>query len=260
MIIPTFNSANSIDSCLRSVRSQTYRDIEIIVVDGLSSDGTAEHASKYADAILRSQAGRSRARNLGARISKGEYLFFVDSDTELERDVIKECVEVSLTNACDAVVVNELAVGIGYWSRCMALEKRLYLQNSLVESPTFFSRKCFFSLNGFDDALEAGEDWDIGVRLTAAHSRVGRARSYVKHHEIEATPARMFLKKYYYGHTIKRYKKMNPNFARLQLSPYRFMNRNSVRMLAGSPQLSVGLAFLKSVELFGLWFGEVRAS
>jgi glycosyltransferase involved in cell wall biosynthesis len=165
VIIPTANSARTISSCLSSLKHQTYQKLETIVVDRYSSDTTVLLAEKYANLLLRSNANRSRARNLGAKVSSGEYLFFVDSDMEVEKNVIEYCVRCCKLQGFDAVIIPETSVGEGYWSNCIALEKLLYLKNPLIEAARFFTRRCFFDVGGYDEDLEVGEDWDLHLRV-----------------------------------------------------------------------------------------------
>ncbi len=83
VIIPTYNRARYIARAVESVLSQTYRDFEIIVVDDGSSDNTPQVLERYADRIryvFQENAGPGAARNLGIRVSTGEYLAFLDSD------------------------------------------------------------------------------------------------------------------------------------------------------------------------------------
>ncbi len=74
VIVPTKNPAGTIEMCLRSIKEQTYPDIEIIVVDNYSEDGMAEIAGKYGAEVLLKDSERSEARNYGADTSKGDYL------------------------------------------------------------------------------------------------------------------------------------------------------------------------------------------
>jgi len=86
VIIPTFNRRQWIGECLDSVLNQTYPNIEIIVVDDASSDGTVEWIQsqpQYASVAVHVQpnnGGASIARNTGIEISKGEFIAFIDSD------------------------------------------------------------------------------------------------------------------------------------------------------------------------------------
>src|SRR5665811_835930 len=90
VIVPTKNSAKFLESCLRSIKSQSYKNIEIIVVDNGSIDGTKRISGKYTELILAKGPERSAQKNFGVKKAKGEYIYFVDSDFILEKDVIKK--------------------------------------------------------------------------------------------------------------------------------------------------------------------------
>jgi glycosyltransferase involved in cell wall biosynthesis len=76
VVVPTCNSAKTLDICLKSVKEQTYPNIEIILVDNSSIDNTREIAEKYGKVFIKGPE-RSAQRNFGARQSNGEYLFFL---------------------------------------------------------------------------------------------------------------------------------------------------------------------------------------
>lgn len=83
VIVPLYNSAASICRCLNSILGQTYRDLEIIVVDDGSTDNGLEVISQYGNKITllrQANKGPATARNFGIRESHGEYLAFLDSD------------------------------------------------------------------------------------------------------------------------------------------------------------------------------------
>jgi len=83
VIIPIYNRANYIIDCIDSVLQQTYKDLEIIVVDDGSTDNLKEVLSKYGDRIIyihKENGGVSSARNEGIRRCKGEYIAWLDSD------------------------------------------------------------------------------------------------------------------------------------------------------------------------------------
>lgn len=92
IIIPTYNSERTIDICLKSIRKQTYPNIEVIVVDNYSTDRTREIAENYGGKVILCRAGRSKAKNIGLNLAGGEFVLFVDSDMELP-GVVKECLE-----------------------------------------------------------------------------------------------------------------------------------------------------------------------
>jgi glycosyltransferase involved in cell wall biosynthesis len=84
-VIPTLNSARTLERCLSSIRAQEYGDVEIVIVDAGSSDGTLELAEKFGvdqvvdNPLQTGEAGKAR----GAQAARGEILAFVDSDNVL---------------------------------------------------------------------------------------------------------------------------------------------------------------------------------
>ncbi|MBO6126775.1 MAG: glycosyltransferase [Clostridia bacterium] len=95
VIIPVFNVENYLERCLKSVTCQTFKDIEIIIINDGSTDKSFDICKKFAESdkriILISQknSGVSAARNAGINISTGKYLSFVDSDDFIAPDMIE---------------------------------------------------------------------------------------------------------------------------------------------------------------------------
>lgn len=89
VIIPVYNGEPYIDSCVRSVMEQTYRELEVIIIDDGSSDRTQEICNQLAlqDSRIRivkqANAGVSSARNVGLSLARGEFVLFVDADDQL---------------------------------------------------------------------------------------------------------------------------------------------------------------------------------
>ena len=123
VIIPTYNSEKTIEKCLESIRNQSYKNIEIIVVDRFSMDKTVEIAEKYGARIIQDYGERTRAKNIGLKKAKGKYVLFVDSDMELSKDVVKECVELmEKDDKIGGIIVPERSVGDGFWVRVRDFE------------------------------------------------------------------------------------------------------------------------------------------
>lgn len=92
VIIPTYNSEKYVEKCLQSVIVQTLREIEIIVVDNISSDRTIELAESFLSRsnrvykiISNPKLGVSYSRNIGLNTASGEYIYFLDSDDYLTK-------------------------------------------------------------------------------------------------------------------------------------------------------------------------------
>ncbi len=103
VIIPTYNSARFIDSCLDSIFLQVYQDFETIVIDNGSEDGTADlvkdnyHKVKLIE--NQENLGAARARNQGIEIAKGNWILTMDCDAILEKDFFK--IAIDFTKALD---------------------------------------------------------------------------------------------------------------------------------------------------------------
>src|SRR5699024_7704751 len=98
IIIPAYNVEDYIEQCIKSVIQQSYSNIEIIVINDGSTDGTRKIIEKYIEnnenLVLKNQdnQGQSAARNKGIELSKGEYIMFLDSDDYLSTNTVKNLV------------------------------------------------------------------------------------------------------------------------------------------------------------------------
>lgn len=92
VIIPCYNVEKYIDRCVESVLNQTYRNLEIILVDDGSTDSTGKICDRYSQTdrrirvVHQKNGGLSSARNTGLKVATGMYIGFVDSDDWIERD------------------------------------------------------------------------------------------------------------------------------------------------------------------------------
>ena len=99
VIVPVYNVEKYLDKCVSSILNQTYRGIEIILIDDGSTDGCGRMCDEYQDERIRvihqANKGLSEARNSGIDIATGDYILFVDGDDWIEPNTV-EC----LLNAC----------------------------------------------------------------------------------------------------------------------------------------------------------------
>lgn len=259
VIIPTKNSEENIGTCLKSIGEQTCPNIEVIVVDGYSTDYTREIAEKFGAKIIETKAMRSRARNIGAEKAKGELILFLDSDMEMDPAVVESCVK-KVGEQCDAVIIPEVSVGEGFWAKCKALEKACYVGDDLIEAARFFKRSVFESIGGYDSELEAGEDWDLNQKISKAGYQIGMINAFIKHHERRLGLRETMLKKHYYGKTLERYRRKHPKEANRQLKLIRPAFIRNWRELAKDPAHALGMLFMKICELVAGYVGSKKSN
>src|SRR3989344_7024755 len=159
IIIPTLNEEASLEICLKSIKKQTYKNLETIVVDNFSKDRTPEIAKKYTKLVFKKGNERSAQRNFGAKKAKGKWLFFVDADMELDMNVVSEALNRAKKESLDAIVIPEKVKGEGFWAKCLALEKDIYQNQPALWAARFYKKWAFIKTGGFDENLIAGEDW-----------------------------------------------------------------------------------------------------
>lgn len=92
VVIPTKNSARTVESCIISVKTQTYLDNEIIVVDSKSTDNTINLAKQMQCRVITTEQSLLGARYQGFRAAKGDYILMLDSDQILEKDTIERSI------------------------------------------------------------------------------------------------------------------------------------------------------------------------
>ncbi len=109
VIIPIYNVEKYLNQCIHSVISQTYRNIEVILVDDGSTDSSGTICDNYAmndsriHVIHQDNAGAGAARNTGLKEAAGEYIAFVDSDDWLEPDAFSYMITILDQNKADVV-------------------------------------------------------------------------------------------------------------------------------------------------------------
>jgi glycosyltransferase involved in cell wall biosynthesis len=248
VIIPTKNSATTIEACIRSVESSTYKSVEVLVIDAESLDTTPRVAAMAGARVISSACTRTEARNKGLAMARGEYVLHLDSDMEIDERTIEECVIKG--SDFDALIVPERSAGTGFWSHCRELEKESYVGVVGIEAPRFFRKTALGELGGHDETMTMGEDWDLSLRAQDKGLRIGRTKSMITHHEGELSLRSAVRKKYEYGLTALRYRTAHPReFARQTSLRGRLrLLGPRLRPLVRQPSLLVGLAVLKGFE------------
>lgn len=160
VVIPVWNHAKELESCLRSLSKQTYSAREIIVVD----DGSTDHPVAQAPVKfirLGQRRGAAAARNEGARYATGDYLIFVDADAVLVPHAIERMVETLESHPDATFAYSSFRFG---WKR---FSSRSFDADELRRGPyihtTSLLRRAAFQ--GFDESLKKFQDWDLWLTV-----------------------------------------------------------------------------------------------
>ena|SRR2546426_750713 len=249
VIIPTRNSANTIADCLRSINAQSYKPIEIIVVDCFSSDSTREIANNMGALVIPQLSERSEAKNLGAKCSKGKYLYFVDADHLLGPDVIATCVRI--IGRADAVLINDQDIASkSITSRLVASRRRILSYDALSVAPRFVKKIAFDNLGGFDTDLIVGEDLDFHRRFLLNRFKLAYSGATVLHLGSPIDLKGLLNRSMYYSPNYVRYASKNPLISLKRISPLRTISAWKKSEVRGSDLLPVVLlGFLSNAFL-----------
>lgn len=249
-VVPTKNSIRTISSCLESLRNQQDADVEVIVVDNNSTDGTDEVGRRLADIFISAGPERSAQRNRGFEAGTGDIVFFIDSDMVLEPRVCADIVAVFTERPeVGAVIVPERSFGEGFLASCRELEKSLYVGDDDVEAARAFPMAVFREIGGWDETLTAAEDWDLSDRTRALGIQFARINSWIWHDEGRISLVAQYKKKQYYGRWVAEYLQRHPE-AKQHISRPGVLSHTPE--LARHPVKTSGMVVLKAFEVAGL--------
>lgn len=251
IVVTTKNSAIFLEALLKSLKAQTYKKIEIIIVDNNSSDKTLEIAKKYTYKVFTQGPERSAQRNFGVGKALGKYILILDSDMVLESDVVEEGVLILDSNKDLAgLVIPEKSFGKGFWAKCKAFEREFYIGDETIEAPRFFRKGLFEDFGGYDLSITGPEDWDLPLRMKKKGLKFSRVRSFINHNEGNFSPVNSAKKKFYYATKAKEYFRRYPEMVLTQgnlfLRPSFFKN---LPKLLKDPKITLGMFLIKFLEM-----------
>lgn len=211
--IPTYNSEAFIKKCLDAIKKQTYKNIEINVIDGHSRDKTIDIIRKYKNIkITQSTDALLGARYEGAKHAKGSYILLLDSDQILQKDAIKNAVNMMKKN--DMLILEETVYQCKNWiEKLFKMDRKLiqtvkdYSPMTGVMLPRFYKRKLLLKVfkhipqsvlkkvGGQDHAIIYYEGWKESQKVSIVPNAVAH---------IEPNSLKILWKKFYrWGYTSK---------------------------------------------------------
>lgn len=177
VVIATYNAAPFLGDAIESILNQTFRDLELIIVDDGSTDETPQILDRYSDRrIIRlrneTNQGVARARNRGNMVSRGQYLAVQDADDLSTPDRIEK--QVAFLDAHPEIgLVGSQGVLFGEGSRTdlrvplhdTEIQTLLLGENCLLHSSLMMRREVFEAVDGYDETFVAAPDYDLVLRI-----------------------------------------------------------------------------------------------
>jgi glycosyltransferase involved in cell wall biosynthesis len=193
VIVPTFNGEKYIRETLHSILAQTYRPLEIIVVDDGSSDRTAEAVTAFAPRLKllrQAQGGHPAARNRGVRESTGEFLSFLDHDDLWEPSKIESQLDCFRADPSLDLVFGHIQ---NFFSPELTAEERsrvsvpLQPLPGLLQGAMLARKSSFLSVGSFSEERDMGDFLDWYGRAMILKSRTHMQPETVLHRRIHLT-------------------------------------------------------------------------
>lgn len=170
VIVPVYNVEGYLNRCVESIANQSYRNLEIILVDDGSRDGcpglcdTWVKSDSRIKVIHKKNGGVSSARNAGLDIACGEYIAFVDADDYISPNMLEKLLNGAILNNCDISICRVSSDESAPNEQAKVYENdvlSLYLSDSLCRPSVFaklYSRQVIQGLR-FDPSIKIGEDY-----------------------------------------------------------------------------------------------------
>lgn len=264
IIVPAYNASATIGNFINSILKQTYKNIELIVVNDGSTDQTKniveEIISKFANynikLINQENQGMTKARNTGYLNSSGNFVWFLDSDMELPLGKeIEKCVWKCLTERIDALMIPERSRGSGFWAKCRGFEKVINDYDLNKNAVRFIKREVMEQVGLYNPQLTAAEDYELHNRVKAAGFKfVLITEIFIYHYEVGSVK-KMLKKAFHYGETIPLYIKKYPLESFHQFFIVRSAYFKKWKLFLKHPLPGFGLLVIKLMQYFAASLG-----
>jgi len=190
VIIPCYNQAHYLNECIESILVQTYKQIEIVVVDDGSTDNTKDIATRYPSVkyVFKNNGGLSSARNTGIDSSIGDFLVFLDSDDWLLPEAVAINVQY-LHNHPTAAFVSGSHKKTKDGKTIPEKREQITLhpyhqllhQNYIGMIAAVMFRRWVFDQYRYDESLKSCEDYDLYLKITRDHPVVNHTRDIARY-------------------------------------------------------------------------------
>lgn len=218
VIIPTKNEEKNLPELLRSLENQTYHEkFETLVVDGKSKDKTQNIAKEHGcRVVIQERTGISNARNLGWKKARGNVLVFIEADTVLNKNFLKEIENEFKNKNVKCARPNIIPVRENWIQKALAAQIELSgSRQNAWEFPTIFRKEILRKTGGWDEEIDFAEDRELPARIKKAGYKskaIKKAVIYVK--PVDSLWS-LFKQGRWYGRNIFGYFKKTRDFVTL---------------------------------------------
>lgn len=192
IIIPAYNAESTILQTLDSAAASSYDNLEIVVVDDGSTDGTLEKVRTWAvghaccQVISQPNQGVSAARNNAIRASRGEYILPLDADNTIEPDYVPLAVDVLSTRAEVKVVAcraDFFGDRRGEWKQ-PPFSYRLLARKNIIDACAMYRRADYDRTSGYNESFPYREDWDFWLSMFETGGEFVRLDKILMHYRV----------------------------------------------------------------------------
>ncbi|WP_158534884.1 glycosyltransferase family 2 protein [Mucilaginibacter hurinus] len=172
VIIPSFNSADTIAACIESILSQSFQDFEILLIDGLSTDDTLNIAQSFNNPRIRitseKDSGIYDAMNKGVNQAKGNWLYFLGSDDALfDNTILSQINNIIVADKLVKIIHGDVVTTAGTTERYENYNFwNLVIDRCICHQAIFYHRSLFEG-RLYDTRFKMAADWDFNLKVFA---------------------------------------------------------------------------------------------
>lgn len=180
VILPTYNRASLLPRAIKSVLNQTYKNLELIIIDDHSTDNTKKIVGDFKDKRIRyvrhkKNRGAAASRNTGIKLAKGEYIAFQDSDDEWLPKKLGKHIEIfkGLSKRYGVVYADcwiiegskKYLISSKFDQKSGSIKKDI-LKGNFITIQAVVRKSCFSNIGLFDEKLPRFQDWELWIRIS----------------------------------------------------------------------------------------------
>ena len=176
VITATFNAAKTLLNAMQSIRSQSYPNIECLVMDGGSTDGTVEILKNNEDIVdywsSEADSGIYDALNKGVESARGDWILFLGADDRFAADEILETIFARRQIGDEVLIYGDVRYENAARPFMSEISTKTLLHNTVHHQGAFYSRKLFDAGWRYDAGFKLIADYDLNLRIARAKHKV----------------------------------------------------------------------------------------